>query len=270
MAGKQRRRGQGRRKGEQRIGTCVYCSRTGPVTRDHVFAKSLYREPPANPVIVDACNRCNQTKSLGDRDLRAFVNMDVYGAQHPDAWGHITEMAEKRPAFKYWLGKAVRESERLELVSPAGLHVGNLTALPFNAEYVIECQTMVVRALHYVETGRILARTHDVHAVHLAWNVGIPLLQTIANAVEINLNTPGHRVAGWQSFEMEDHPGEDRFWLIVYNEGVLFIGGTGQLAESLQVGLSKERLALLPRKVLPWQMQVPTDVEGRPIVPPQE
>jgi len=69
---------------------------------------------------------------------------------------------------------------------------------------------------------------------------------------------------------MEDHPGEDRFWLIVYNDGVLFVGGTGTLAHALRTGTSNERLAQLPRKVLPWQMQVPTDDHGRPIVPPQE
>lgn len=88
--------GKKRKKGEQRQGVCVYCGREGPITRDHVFPQAIFLVLDKEMITVPVCESCQQVKSLGDRDLQVFANVDVWGGQHPDAPMMLKKSSRKR------------------------------------------------------------------------------------------------------------------------------------------------------------------------------
>ena len=140
-----------RKKGEQRQGTCAYCGKEGPITRDHVIPRTLFTVLDNQMVTVPACAACQIEKSRGERDLRNYCNWEIGGSMHPDAETHIRKVLEKADErTKEWLRKALAEAEEVILVDEDDNEVGRTWAIDFNTDRMVESLKFIFKGLYYV------------------------------------------------------------------------------------------------------------------------
>jgi hypothetical protein len=265
---------QRRMKGVQKHGVCVYCGEQGPITQDHVFPEVIFLVLDEQMITVPACSNCQQTKGLGDRDLRNFMIMDIGGSQHPDANEMAARMLkESNVRIRSWVRKQLESAKEVELVTDNGIIVGQAIEFGFNMDRIMVAQEMVVRGLYYHEKGMMLPQDCPVDVQHVPWQTAPKFVQRMSVATSILPKVKGKDVAWWSSHPVPDLPDDATAWVICYNDWVLFFGTTGEVALSVQ----RQRNAYESPKAEatevvnagPRRVVVPRDPEGRPMIPPQ-
>jgi hypothetical protein len=94
---------------------------------------------------------------------------------------------------------------------------------------------------------------------------------------DIRPTVKGRHVAWWDSQPVEGLPPEARLRLVCFNDAVLFVGTTGELAEKVAAWRGEHQDGTDPTEATqdlltrldPKQVRVPKDREGRPILPPR-
>src|SRR5688572_9395897 len=99
-----------RRRGLQREGTCVYCGAVGPITKDHVIPRSLFKDRDRLMITVPSCGPCNRKKATGEPHLRLYVNSHHGGSQHPDAIWHIEQLVARSPVSRDMMERMLLEA----------------------------------------------------------------------------------------------------------------------------------------------------------------
>jgi hypothetical protein len=106
----------------------------------------------------------------------------------------------------------------------------------------------------------------------IPWQAAPGFMQKLSATTPVIPKVKGKDVAWWSSHAVEGLPGNNNAWVICYNNWVLFLGSTGELAVRLhdfreshvRPGAAEvEFLNAGPRRVV-----VPRDPEGKPIIPP--
>jgi hypothetical protein len=220
----------GARMAKARIGTCTYCGQEKRLERDHVIPKTLFITLDPDMVTVPCCSDCNRKKSLGDKDLRIFVNLHRAGALHPDALIHVDRLLQRGGPTAEWLGRSVQSARPADIKTNAGIIVGRGVEFPFNRQRMYATLRMIVRGLLHYETGVPPNPLTDV----LAWEISpgdVPATLKVLEAYAPNVNKSiGNQVAqwvGWTNFE--DMTPNDTAWLLGFNGGVWFFALTGAL-----------------------------------------
>ena len=263
----------GRKKGEQAQGTCVYCGTEGPITDDHVFPEVIFLALDEQMVTVPACDKGRQIKSLGDRDLRNYILMDVGGSTHPDAIDMAARMLkESNVRLRNWVRKQIDTAKEVEFVTDTGVIVSKGIEFDFNMDRIMVAQEMVVRGLHYHEKSEILSPDCPVDVQHIPWQHAPKFVQGISAKTRLNPKIKGKNVAWWTSNPMDGYPADSSGWFVCYNGWVLFLGTTGDAALLVQ-RLRAERTtdAQDPDEIedsSPKRVVVPRDHEGRPVITP--
>src|SRR5688572_16056796 len=108
----------------RRIGTCVYCGETGPLTKDHVPPQALCAKPcPPDLVVVPACKPCNEGASKDDEYFKTVMVLKDRAGSHAE----VTRIRDsvfrglampKKVKFARKLMAGVRQ---VSVRSPAGL-----------------------------------------------------------------------------------------------------------------------------------------------------
>jgi hypothetical protein len=262
-----------RRKGERRQGTCTYCCKEGPITNDHVFPQAIFLVLDAQMITVPACEACQQIKSLGDRDLRNFILMDIGGSQHPDAPEMVERMLrESNPRVRNWVRRMIESAREVELVTDTGIAVGSALEMDFNMERIVAAQEMVVRGLYFHEKGQRMPPEAPIDIQYIPWQAALNFAQRLSASTAVTTKAKGRNVAWWASMPVDGFP-DDPAWLICYNDWVLFFGTSGDLATAVK-GLREqhadgERPGLDALNAGPRRIVVPRDPSGRPMIPPQ-
>ena len=267
-----------RKKHEQREGTCVYCGKDGPITREHVFAERLFEVLDPQMVTVPACEPCNTKKELGDKDLDIYITGHIGGSQHPDAVAHarrIIEHANNRT--KRWLRKSLREATPVDLVTDEGIVVDQAIEFPFNDERIIKALEMSIRGLHYYETETMLPVGYPVFVREISWSEAVTYVTELSKLVPVTPTVKGNHVVWWQSFGVSDMPLETKSWIICFNNWVVYDGSTGELAVRLRDQLDEFVAANADRRAFeesirvgPRKVKVPRAPDGRLLLPPRD
>jgi hypothetical protein len=132
---------------------CAYCGRPGPLTRDHVFARTLYGEAPVvQAVTVKACEACNQAKALTDNFMRDWAAIDARSHRHPVAnanfFGPVTRAIDRNqsPVKDSVLAPP---SRLVEFVTEAGIFVEQAYEIRLRGDRLRDWLWYVVRGLTY-------------------------------------------------------------------------------------------------------------------------
>jgi len=265
-----------RRKGEQKQGTCVYCGKFGDITDDHVFPRNLFLVKDDQMVTVPACDRCQQIKELGDRDLWIFSTLDMGGSQHPDMLEQLVKIYEYNERTAAWLERSFAEAEEVPLVTQAGLLIGTGLTFPFNQQRMLRTVGMMVRGAYYKETKHILPPETPVHAQYIPFHHTSSVLGQFGAIRQKDPVVKGNHIAFWSPYFPVDSDPVTSGWVFNFNDWVTFLGTSGNLAVNQQrmsvdteywgeIRKGAQKLLVLPEE--PWPVVLESDREGRPIIP---
>lgn len=136
----------------RKVGECVYCGETKPLTRDHVVARCLFPDPlPSLMVTVPTCDDCNAEKSEQDGYLRDMLVVDANAAGSRAAnevlTGKVFRAADKNRSL---IMRAAKSEGRFEpIYSPGGLYLGQGFSFPIDEDRVNRIFSFIVRGLYY-------------------------------------------------------------------------------------------------------------------------
>ena len=180
---------------KRKVGICTYCGKEKHLGKDHVFPKTLFVTLDRQMVTVPCCSDCNHEKSLGDKDLKIFVNLHAAGGDHPDAILHVDRILRKGGPTADWLAHSVDSARPAEIKTRAGIVVGQGVEFPFNRSRMTKTLQMVVRGLLFHEVGTRLGPALEVSV----WEIPPGDVSFTLRAFEVfspNVNrTLGNRVA---------------------------------------------------------------------------
>ncbi len=131
---------------------CVYCGKIKEVSREHVIPKCLFKHPyPPNLITVQACDDCNNAKSLNDDFLRDFLVCDIFGNESPLAREifHTKMLSSTRQNSSVIARSTVIASRVKPFYTREGIYLGNFTSVPIDSERVKTIFSTLVRGLYY-------------------------------------------------------------------------------------------------------------------------
>jgi hypothetical protein len=137
---------------KKKLGTCVYCGKSGEITRDHVVPRSLFLQPyPENIITVPACSKCNRQKAKDDEFLRDFLVADYRTKFSPVAqklFQGKTMRAFSRKQSEL-LSEAVMKAELRPLMSSGGIFLGNYRMLDVDESRISLIFERLTRGLYF-------------------------------------------------------------------------------------------------------------------------
>ncbi len=219
--------------GKQRQGVCAYCGAEGPVTMDHVFARTLFLVPDERMITVPACKACHDQKSAGEADLRDFVNAEINGSRHPNAIKHIEKTARATLTNRSRFGRAfIEQGGDTAWVTDAGIYLGQAFGVPTDSfvDRVLATVEYVVRGLYFHETGRRLPPDCPIEVAYVEPHKVPAVLADLKRLPHTHAEIKGDDVARWVSWRPPDAPLSTQ-WLLGFNNAVFFLGWTGSAAE---------------------------------------
>jgi hypothetical protein len=154
--------------GARKIGVCAYCGKEGEVTRDHIPPNTFFSRPlPADMLTVPSCAGCNTSFKNDDDYTLAVTALDFRVAGHQDVLGKMSTLARalQRREAKGFRQSLVKDSTSTGLVTPSGSAIGKLS---IDVARVEATGAHIVRGLHYIETGKPVPPSAQVHVRLLA------------------------------------------------------------------------------------------------------
>lgn len=146
--------------------TCVYCLKRQGTTKDHVPSKNLFPVPkPNNLLTVPSCIQCNQGYQKDEEYFLAMITFTEAGvsSEGKRLWQQKLGRMHRRNTG---LTRIIRNSfSQEELVTPAGLYLGDRLAIEPNWPRVKNVFTKMVKGLYYYEYQEplpVLALTHFI------------------------------------------------------------------------------------------------------------
>jgi cation transport regulator ChaB len=140
------------KKGQRKIGECVYCGRNSPLTKDHVIPRSLFVSPfPPNLITVPCCEQCNNLKSRDEDYLRDLLTTDIYANTHPIAENIFKDKVARsaRRNSSEFAHKVVTSARSEPFYTRGGVYLGNVVAIPVDEIRMTGIFTRIVRGLYY-------------------------------------------------------------------------------------------------------------------------
>jgi len=144
---------------------CVYCGASGKMTPDHIPPKGIFARPrPSNLITVPACKDCNAGASEDDEYFKMCLGLNDQARGHPDIKSQTDSIfrALYRPEARGISTKLVRETFRVDSISPSGLYLGKRYAFNVDLPRIFRVVERIVRGLYFHETGERLPHSHGV------------------------------------------------------------------------------------------------------------
>lgn len=220
---------------KSKIGTCVYCGKVGPLTRDHIPPKTLFATRPPDLITVPCCEKCNKGFSGDDTYFRDVVSMRADVGDHPEVQRNMDAVLRSvvRPEQrKYWDG-ILGGAQLRDVLSPSGLYVGQRPAYDVNVGRLDRVVARIVKGLFYHEFNRRLPETHEV-AAYFEEGFGCVDSTTMANVLRLCSNVtaevPTERGANVFRFwykAAEDSP-DTSLWVLQFYGTLGFMAVVGE------------------------------------------
>ena len=140
------------RKRQQKIGQCIYCGNTRPLTDDHIPPANLFTKPrPNNLIKVPSCFPCNNGSSKDDEDFRLKIAIREDIADHPAAKLILPSVLRSlsKPNKKGFTKALVDSMREFECMTPAGLYIGKGATYDVNNDRINSVATRIIKGLFY-------------------------------------------------------------------------------------------------------------------------
>ncbi len=157
------------KKGERRIGQCVYCGDRKELSKDHVPPKNLFGKPrPDNLITVDSCIDCNRSFEKIDEYFRAIIATLEESEKHPVAkelWETKIQLSFLKPS-KIGFREMIRQSMKsVDIVSEGGILLGKRIAYEIDANRFFDVIRRTVKGLFWYERGFRLSDEFKVRVI---------------------------------------------------------------------------------------------------------
>jgi hypothetical protein len=242
------------------------------------LAKTLFIEKDKQMITVPACAECEAIKRRGEVTLRDFVNLDILGGRHPDATAHIEKMVQSGPAKRAFLRTLIDAAEEVPLTSEEGIQLDTGLRAEFNLRPAFETLKYVTRGLYFHERGEMLPPDCPLVVLDVPWNNRPKVWQQLGQRSPGPPTVKGNFAVWYQVFPFDGSTAHDSLWALTFNNGVLFLAGTGDAAVALQRAIdqinerverkeSQERQLRAMVKVPPKGIVLPKTSDGKYFIP---
>jgi len=157
------------KKSQQKIGRCAFCAARGPITREHLPAKSLFPPPlPSNLITVPSCLKCNQGWQSDQDYFRLFLvaRADTKGNRARDALFPAVKRSLSRAEARGFATSFFSKLEETGRLTPTGIYIGTGISTTFDFSRLDHIAEKIVRGLFYHETERRLPADFRVATYH--------------------------------------------------------------------------------------------------------
>lgn len=137
---------------------CIYCGSRNNMTMDHVPPKLFLARPyPAGLITVPCCEQCNRSFQRDDEYTRTVISLDVRAAGNTDIQSILPSVIRslERPNARGFLEYLKGQTNHTIVLDENSVPMGSVTEM--DKSRVNATGARIVRALHYIETGRALS-----------------------------------------------------------------------------------------------------------------
>lgn len=209
---------------------CIYCGKNPKETADHVPPKSYYPKPrPSDLITVPSCLKCNHGAGKDEEFFLATFMFSDAGISEAgkQLWSEKMHRAyEKNIGLKRKIADSLK---RKEIVTPAGIILGNHWTIKTDQVRFENVVNKIVRGLYYHELHERLAPSSEILSLYLS-------KEQHFNVAEQHIDQLKHGSNGWKGiFEyrfniLEEDPNISMWLLRFYNCAYFFaITGDSQI-----------------------------------------
>lgn len=137
---------------------CALCGLHPATTKDHIPPRNLYPKPIENDInlnTVPACSSCNNGSSSDDEIFKVLIGIDT-GEHQKDPQKSIESLAATIAKNARVAGQIFSTKQRV-LAGLRGPILEPAVAVHFDFKPYEKVITRMVRGLHWMESGRVLA-----------------------------------------------------------------------------------------------------------------
>lgn len=155
-----------RKKGDRRVGQCVYCGEEKELSRDHVPPKNLFKKPrPSDLITVESCICCNKGFENDDEYFRAIIATLEVSENHPEAkelWDTKIQPSYSKP-HKVGFREMIHQSLKpVNVVTENGVIFDKRIAYDIDMNRFNNVIARIVKGLFWCEKGFRLSDDSEV------------------------------------------------------------------------------------------------------------
>lgn len=215
-------------------GECTYCGKHGRRDWDHVPPKNLFAKHTKGLVKVPSCLDCNSGASKDDEYLREVLVLRHDLFEHPVAKQLYPKVLRslRHPEKKGMLQSLLRRTTPVEMVSPAGLYLGNTGRYEIDPYRVSRVAERITKGLLWHHQKVRVLESYKVQAV--LWEA-VPETNraNLQPTITVFRSVPDHKVGDGRVFLYRYliDPEEDAYasvWLLIFFGRVVFLSWVGK------------------------------------------
>jgi hypothetical protein len=200
-------------------------------TRDHVPPRGMFPKPlPTDLITVPACHTCNSASSLDDEYFRLVVS--ACSNDSPQSMVLLNQKILPKTREKPLLAKRFLKScARIPEFSPGGICIEQARAVTFDRQRMQAVVNKIVRGLYFRHTGQMLGSNRIVEDFVCQPQLNQEVMERICC---LPLFKIGEGTVFSYRYEMPEPQGKESAWfLMFYNDTVLFVAATGPVDDYL-------------------------------------
>jgi hypothetical protein len=147
-------------------GSCAYCGKNGPLTRDHIPPKSLFAKPlPPDLITVGCCFECNNDPSKDDEYFRLALSIryDVDRSQAKDA-AESALRSLRRKEQQGFTRSFLSSTREVDIYTKDGQYLGTGGEYDVDLERLNLVATRIIRGLYHHHFKKIIPPQWSVDA----------------------------------------------------------------------------------------------------------
>ncbi len=211
----------------KRIGSCAYCGREAPITKDHIPPQNLFPDPkPSNLITVPCCEECRSGWSDDDEYFRLAVvsASNQYDGSHAEKVNETVLRSLRKPN-KGGFARLVRESlMEIDVRTEAGIYLGTAGGLAINKKRFDQVAERIIRGLFWHEKRYPVPTGYEVTNRFSQFGLG-PVLDALGNVRFASWRNIGNGVFLY-TFAPTDEDPDSMVWLSVFYQRLPFAGFT--------------------------------------------
>ncbi len=215
---------------------------------------------------VPACYQCQRIKEGGDADLEIYVNLDIFGALHPESTAHLQKILLRNDKTRKWLTKVFDRALVIPLTTEQGIQLSECLEAEFNSVRIRTSMALAARGIHFLQFGTALSRNIESHSYIVPWNQRIELLERLQGHFRGDAVERGQNLLVIRQFDTSGDPNEDALWAVSINNGVLILIGTGIFSQHLNQWNRKADNLDFKSQIV-QSIQLPKNADGEYLIP---
>lgn len=216
---------------------CVYCGKTGKLTKDHIPPRCLFGKPASKKLLtVPACHSCHAPMNLDDEYFRLALTMREDIFDHPVVQKLLPAVFRslekpKKQRFARWFAA---QGAIFDVQTPSGIYVGKKAGFHIDLPRLEAVTRRITMGLYFHETGSRLP--DDYRAVSMLGNniwmrpSEFKTIPALGAVVRRTPHTFGEDVFNYRFAIAADNPCGS-IWLLTFYGRVVFVTITERTSE---------------------------------------